>query len=56
MNKYGDGRAFVSACLARRLESLDRAAIDAKLARLRQTAKGNATYRALLRKKRSSPP
>jgi len=56
VNKYGDGRAFVSACLARRLESLDRAAIDAKLARLRQTAKGNAEYRALLRKKRSSPP
>ena len=52
VNKYGDGRAFVSACIARRLESLDRKAIDAKVARLR----GSADYRALLRKKRLSPP
>ena len=52
VNKYGDGRAFVSACLARQMESLDRAKIDAKVERLR----GGAAYRALLRKKRLSPP
>ena len=52
VNKYGDGSAFVSACLARQLESLDRKAIDAKVARLR----GKPAYRALLRKKRQSPP
>ena len=52
VNKYGDGAAFVSACLARQLESLDRKAIDAKVARLR----GKPAYRALLRKKRQSPP
>jgi hypothetical protein len=52
VNKYGDGRAFVSACLARRLESLNRKVIDAKVERLR----GSAEYRALLRKKRLSPP
>jgi hypothetical protein len=52
VNKYGDGVAFVSACLARQLESLDRQWIDTKVARLR----GSAAYRALLRKKRQSPP
>jgi hypothetical protein len=52
VNKYGDGCAFVSACIARRLESLDRTAIDARVKRLR----GSAEYRALLRKKRLSPP
>ena len=52
VNKYGDGRAFVSACLARRLESLNRKLIDARVERLR----GSTEYRALLRKKRLSPP
>ena len=52
VNKYGDGLAFVSACIARQLASLDRKAIDTKVARLR----GSAEYRALLRKKRLSPP
>ena len=52
VQKYGDGRAFVSACLARRLESLDRQRIDARVERLR----GSAEYRALLRKKRLAPP
>ena len=52
VNKYGDSRAFVSACLARQLESLDRTKIDAKVERLR----GTAAYRALVRKKRLSPP
>ena len=52
VNKYGDGCAFVSACLARQLEWLERQKIDAKVARLR----GSAAYRALLRKKRLSPP
>ena len=52
VNKYGDGRAFVSACIARRRESLDRAAIDAEVARWR----GSNEIRALRRKKRQSPP
>ena len=52
VNNYGDGRAFVSACLARQSESLDRRRIDARIERLRSTA----AYRALLRKKRLSPP
>jgi hypothetical protein len=52
VNKYGNGRAFVSACIARRRESLDRAAIDAEVARWR----GTPEYRALLRRKRLSPP
>ena len=52
VNKYGDGRAFVSACIARRRESLDRAAIDAEVARWR----GSAEIRALLRRKRLAPP
>ena len=52
VKKYGDGLAFVSACLARRLELLDRARIDARVARM----KGSAAYTVLLRKKRLSPP
>ena len=52
VNKYGDAAAFVSACIARRTESLERKKIDAKVARLR----GSPEYRALLRKKRLSPP
>jgi len=52
VNKYGDGVAFVSACIARHSESLRREAIDAEVARLR----GTPPYRALLRKKRLSPP
>jgi hypothetical protein len=52
VKKYGDGRVFVSACISRQLESIDRVAIDAKVARLR----GGAEYRALLRRKRQSPP
>ena len=52
VNKYGNAVAFVSACLARRLESIDRQAIDAKVARLR----GSTAYRALLRRRRQSPP
>ncbi len=52
VNKYGDGLAFVSACVARRHETLDRARINAAVKRLR----GSTEYRALLRKKRLSPP
>ena len=52
VNKYGDGRAFVSACIARQLESIDRVAIDAEVTRRR----GSPGYRALLRRKRQSPP
>lgn len=52
VNKYGDGLAFVCACVARRHETLDRKRIDAAVKRLR----GSAGYRALLRKKRLSPP
>jgi hypothetical protein len=52
VNKYGDGPAFVSACVARQLESIDRKVIDARVARMR----GKSAYRALLRKKRLSPP
>lgn len=54
VNKYGDGRAFASACLARQGESLDRAAIDAQVEKLRKQQP--SAYRALLRKKRLSPP
>ena len=50
VKKYGDGLAFVSACVARRLESIDRAKVNAKVARM----KGSAAYTALLRKKRLS--
>ncbi len=56
VNKYGDGRAFVSACLARQLELLDRKAVDARIERMRRSVDGAAKYRALLRKKRLSPP
>ena len=52
VNKYGDGLAFVCACVARSHETLDRKRIDAAVKRLR----GSAGYRALLRKKRLSPP
>ena len=52
VNKYGDGRAFVSACLARQSESLDRRRIDARVERLR----GSPEYRALLRRKKQAPP
>ena len=52
VKKYGDGRAFVSACIARQLQSIDRKKIDAKVDRLR----GGTAYRALLRRKRLSPP
>ena len=54
VNSDGDGRAFASACLARQGESLDRAAIDAQLEKLHQQQP--AAYRALLRRKRLSPP
>ena len=56
VNKYGDGRAFASACLARQLESLDREAVDARIDRLRSNERTRGAYRALLRKKRLSPP
>lgn len=52
VNKYGDNRAFVSACTARRRESIDRAKIDAEVDRLR----GSAEYRALLRRKKLRAP
>ena len=54
VNKYGEGRAFASACLARQGESLDRAAVDAQVERLRKQQP--AAYRALLRRKRLSAP
>ena len=52
VNKYGDHRAFAHACIARRLETLARDDIDAEFERLR----GTPEYRALLRRKRASPP
>jgi hypothetical protein len=50
VNKYGDAGAFVSAYVARSMELADRAAVDAKVKRL----KGTAEYRAIARKKKIS--
>ena len=52
VNKYGDSRAFVSAYIARRLELVDRDAVDAEVDRLR----GTPEYRAIVRLKQVSAP
>ena len=52
VNKYGDERAFVTACLARKLESVDREELDALCAKI----KGSKEYRDILKLKRLSPP
>ena len=52
VNKYGDERAFVTACLARKLESVDREELDALCAKI----KGSKEYKDILKLKRLSPP
>ena len=52
VNKYGDAQAFVSAYVARSMELVDRAAVDAEVKRL----KGSPEYRAIVRMKKLSPP
>lgn len=52
VNKYGDKRAFVTACLARRLESEDREYLDA----LYQKTRGTPEFRAMVKLKAISPP
>ena len=51
VNKYGDERAFVNACLARKLETIDRAAIDAEY----ETFRKSRDYRRLLKLKQITP-
>jgi hypothetical protein len=51
VNKYGDERAFVNACLARKLESIDRDAIDAEYEVFRKTR----DYKRLLKLKQITP-
>lgn len=50
VKSYGDREAFLSACLARHMETLDRDAIAAELKRL----KGSAELRAWMRAKKQS--
>ena len=50
--KYGDNQAFVCAVLARRLETSDRAKVEAEYARI----KGTPEYRAILRRKAMAAP
>ncbi|MFI3157454.1 MAG: hypothetical protein QX199_14995 [Methylococcaceae bacterium] len=52
VNKYGDERAFVTAYLARKLESIDREKLDALCAKI----KGSKEYSDILKLKRISPP
>lgn len=52
VKKYGDERAFVSAYLARKGETIDRASIDKAYARL----VGTKRYASILAEKRLSPP
>jgi hypothetical protein len=52
VNKYNDERAFVTACLARKLESEDREQLDDLYHQIR----GSAEYRAILKLKAISPP
>jgi hypothetical protein len=51
VNKFGDESAFVLACLARRLESTDRAAVEGALVAFRKSA----DYRRLLKLKQIQP-
>ncbi|MCK9687765.1 hypothetical protein [Scleromatobacter humisilvae] len=51
VNKYGDEHAFVLACLARKLESVDRDAIDAEF----ETFKTTRDYKRLLKLKQITP-
>jgi hypothetical protein len=52
VNKYGDERAFVSAYLARKAETLDRDKIDSDYSRL----KGTKEFKEILKLKQLSPP
>ncbi|CAN5342510.1 hypothetical protein BH11PSE9_BH11PSE9_31190 [soil metagenome] len=52
VNKYGDERAFMSAYVARKLESGDREQVEAEYQRI----KGTAKYRKVLAMKSISPP
>jgi hypothetical protein len=52
VKKYGDERAFVTACLARKLESEDREDLDDLYHQIRHTAE----YRAIVKLKALSPP
>ena len=52
VNKYGDERAFITACLARRLESEKRQQLDELFTQI----KGDAECKALLKLKAISPP
>ena len=51
VNKYGDETAFVLACLARKLESVDRELIDREFASFRKST----DYRRLLKLKQLQP-
>ena len=51
MNKYGDEHAFVLACLARKLETVDRSSIDAEF----ETFRGSRDYKRLLKLKQITP-
>ena len=50
-NKYGDERAFVNACLARKLETVDRELIDSEYEDFRKSR----DYRRLLKLKQITP-
>ena len=52
VKKFGDTHAFVCAYLARTLELADREAVEAEANNL----KGTPDYRAIVRKKKLSPP
>ncbi|MEC5384630.1 hypothetical protein VVD49_02790 [Uliginosibacterium sp. H3] len=52
VNKYGDEGAFVCACLARKNESIDRADIETRYARL----VGTKRHASILAQKRLTPP
>ena len=51
INKYGDERAFICACIARQHETTDREFIESEYQRL----KGSAAYRKLLAQKLKTP-
>ena len=52
VKRYGDDKAFLCACLARQLESVDRAGIEAAWSDL----KGTRELRAMLKLKKLAPP
>jgi hypothetical protein len=51
VNKYGDEHAFVLACLARKLETVDRDAIDREF----EAFKSSRDYKRLLKLKQITP-